>query len=151
MEHFKAGKTSNLHLPLSKLHSSRVSAEQQHLPAWCKEPAPVQWQCFSNSSKGKRDILYSFHPSWTPLQPPSPSHPSGLSQSTSFECPASSNLHWSPILHKVIYMFQCYSLKSSHPCLLPYSPKVCSLHLCLFCCFVYKIIITVFLNSIYMC
>ena len=45
-----------------------------------------------------------------------------------------SNLHWSPILHMVIYIFQCYSLKSSHPCLLPYSPKVCSLHLCLFCC-----------------
>ena len=36
-----------------------------------------------------------------------------------------------------IYMFQCYSLKSSHPCLLPQSPKVCSLYismsLLLFC------------------
>ena len=31
-------------------------------------------------------------------------------------------------------MFQCYSLKSSHPCLLPQSPKVCSSHLCLYCC-----------------
>ena len=28
-------------------------------------------------------------------------------------------------------MFQCYSLKSSHPLLFPLSPKVCSLHLCL--------------------
>ena len=28
-------------------------------------------------------------PSWTPLPPPSPPHPSGLFQSTSFECPAS--------------------------------------------------------------
>ena len=44
------------------------------------------------------------------------------------------NLHWSSILHMVIYMFKCYSFKSSHPCLLPHSPKVCSLHLCLFCC-----------------
>ena len=35
------------------------------------------------------------------------------------------------VLHMVIYMFQCYSLKSSHPHLLPLSPKVCSLHLCL--------------------
>ena len=36
----------------------------------------------------------------------------------------------------VIYMFQCYSLKSFHPHLLPQSPKVCSLYLCLFClCF----------------
>ena len=38
-----------------------------------------------------------------------------------------SNLHWSSILHIVMYMFQCYSLKSSHPGLLPLSPKVCSL------------------------
>ena len=30
-------------------------------------------------------------------------------------------------------MFQYYSLKSSHPCLLPQSSKLCSLHLCLFC------------------
>ena len=28
-------------------------------------------------------------------------------------------------------MFLCYSLKSCHPRLLPLSPKVCSLHLCL--------------------
>ena len=28
-------------------------------------------------------------PSWTPFPPPSPPHPSGLSQSTSFECAAS--------------------------------------------------------------
>ena len=25
------------------------------------------------------------------------------------------NLHWSSVLHMVMYMFQCYSLKSSHP------------------------------------
>ena len=61
-----------------------------------------------------------------------------------------SNLYWSSILHTVIYMFQCYSLKSSHPRLLPHSPKVCSLHLCLFCCPACRIIVTVFLNSIYM-
>ena len=30
-----------------------------------------------------------------------------------------SNLHWSSILHMVMYIFQCYSLKSSHPRLLP--------------------------------
>ena len=38
-------------------------------------------------------------------------------------------------------MFQCYSLKSSQPCLLPQSPKVCYLHLCLFCCLSYRIIV----------
>ena len=43
----------------------------------------------------------------------------------------------------IIYMFQCYSLKSSHPHLLPQSPKVCSLHLCLFCCLAYRVIITI--------
>ena len=44
------------------------------------------------------------------------------------------NLRWSSILHMVIYMFQFYSLKSSHPHLLPLSPKVCSFCLCLLCC-----------------
>ena len=34
-----------------------------------------------------------------------------------------SNSHWLSILHMVMYMFQCYSLKSSHPLLLPLSPK----------------------------
>ena len=31
----------------------------------------------------------------------------------------------------------------------PQSPKVCSLHLCLFCCLAYRVIITIFLNPIY--
>ena len=48
-------------------------------------------------------------------------------------------------------MFRCCSLKTSHPHLLPQSPKVCSVHLCLFFCFAYKVIVTIFLNSIYMC
>ena len=61
-----------------------------------------------------------------------------------------SNLHWSSVSHVVIYTFQCYSLKSSHPHLLPQSPKVCSLPLCLFCCLTYRITATIFLNSIYM-
>ena len=60
-----------------------------------------------------------------------------------------SNLDWKSISHMKIYMLQCYSLKSSHPHLLPQSPKVCSLHLCLFCCLTHRVIITVFLNSIY--
>ena len=61
-----------------------------------------------------------------------------------------SNLDWQSISHMVIYIFQCYSLKSSHPCLLPQGPKVCSLHLCFFCCLAYGVIVTIFLNSIYM-
>ena len=32
----------------------------------------------------------------------------------------------------------------------PQSPKDCSIHLCLFCCLAYRVIVTIFLNSIYM-
>ena len=59
---------------------------------------------------------------------------------------------WAPCLmpqtisHMVIYMIQCYCLKSSHPSLLLQSPKVCSIHLCLFCCLAYRVTITIFLN-----
>ena len=42
-------------------------------------------------------------------------------------------------------------LETSHPRLHPQSPKFCSVHLCLFFCFAYRVIITIFLNSIYMC
>ena len=55
-------------------------------------------------------------------------------------------MHWTwAVSHMIIYMFQCYSVKSSHPCLLPQSPKDCSLHLCLFCCLTYRVIATIFL------
>ena len=60
------------------------------------------------------------------------------------------NQDWQSISHMVIYMFQWYCLKSSHPRLLPQSPKLCSLSLCLPCCFSCKVFITMFLNSIYM-
>ena len=90
-----------------------------------------------------------FPPSWTPSHlPPHPipqGHPSAPALSTLSHA---SNLDWRSISHMVIYVFQCYSLKSSHPHLLPQSPKVCSLHLCLFCYLTYRVIITIFLNSI---
>ena len=47
-------------------------------------------------------------------------------------------------------MFQCHFPKSSHPRPLPQSPKDCSIHLCLSCYIAYRVIITIFLNSIYM-
>ena len=62
-----------------------------------------------------------------------------------------SNLDWRFISHVIIYMFQCHSPKSSCPCPLPQDPKDCSIHLCLFCCLTYRVIITIFLNSIYIC
>ena len=52
--------------------------------------------------------------------------------------------------HMILYMFQCHSPKSSHPLPLPQSPKDCSIHWCLFCCLIYRVIVTIFLNSIYM-
>ena len=88
-----------------------------------------------------------------PEPPPtsSPSHPFGLSQYTGFECPVSCiELGLVIYFTYVIYMFQCYSLKSSHPGLLQQSPKVYTLYLCLFCCLPYRVIVTIFLHSIYM-
>ena len=53
------------------------------------------------------------------------------------------NLDWQSVSHMVIDMFQCYSLKPSHPHFLPQSPKACSLYLCLFCCLAYRVIVTI--------
>ena len=91
------------------------------------------------------------HPEPLSHLPPHPiplGHPSAPAPSTLSHA---SNLDWRSVSHMIIYMFQCYSLKSSHSRLLPQSPKVCSLYLCLFCCLMYRVIITIFLNSIYMC
>ena len=61
-----------------------------------------------------------------------------------------SNLDWRLVSYMILYMFQCHSPKSSHPLPLPQSPKDCSIYQCLFCCLVYRVIVTTFLNSIYM-
>jgi len=88
-------------------------------------------------------------------EPPSHLHPHPIPQDHP-STPAlstlshASNLDWQSISHMVMYMFQCYSLTSSHPLLLPQSPKDCSLSQCLFGCLTYRVIITIFLNSIYM-
>ena len=64
------------------------------------------------------------------------------------------------ILHRTwtgdSFLIRCYicfnSILPYHlPLPLPQSPKDCSIHLCLFCCVTYRIIVTIFLNSIYMC
>ena len=87
------------------------------------------------------------HPSHFPSCPIPQGHPSTpalstLSHALNLDCKSAS--------HMIIYTFQCYPLKSSHPCLLPQSPKDCFIYLCLFCCLTYRIIITIFLNS-YIC
>ena len=76
-----------------------------------------------------------------------PAHPSAPAPSILH--PAS-NLDWWFVSYMILYMFLCHSPKSSHPLPLPQSTKDCSIHLCLFCCLAYRVIVTIFLNSIYM-
>ena len=59
------------------------------------------------------------------------------------------NLDWWFISHMIVYMFQWHSPISSCPHPLPQSPKDCSIHPCLSCYLAYRVIITIFLNSIY--
>ena len=59
--------------------------------------------CWYISAMGARVSLHLEPSTHIPCLP----HPSGLSQTTNFECPAhASILHWSSILHMVIHMFQ---------------------------------------------
>ena len=90
-------------------------------------------------------------PSWTPLPPPSPYHPSGSSQCTSPELPVSCikpglTIHF---LYDIMHVLMPFS-QIIPPLRLPQSPKECSIHLCLFCCLAYRVVVTIFLNSIYM-
>ena len=59
-----------------------------------------------------------------------------------------SNVDWQLGSYMILYMFQCHSSKSSHPLPLPQSLKDCSIHQCLFCCLVYRVIVTIFLTYI---
>ena len=102
------------------------------------------WHTFTWISHGCTCVPHPDPPSHLPPHPIPQGHPSAPALSTLSHA---SNLDWRSVSHMVIYMFQCYSLKSSHPHLLSQSPKVCSLHLCLFCCLTYRIIVTIFLNS----
>ena len=92
---------------------------------------------------------YMCSPSSTPLPPPSHpiplGHPSAPAPSILYHA---SNPDWRFVSHMIIYMFQCNSPKPSHLReALPQSPKDCFIHLCLFCCLAYRVIITIFLNN----
>ena len=52
----------------------------------------------------------------------------------------------------LIWYYTCFSaILPNHPSLpLPQSPKDCSIHQCLFCCLVHRVVVTIFLNSIYL-
>ena len=75
-------------------------------------------------------------------------HPSAPALSTLYHA---SNLDWQFISHVIMYNLQCHSPILSHPCPLPQSPKDCSIHLFLFRYLAHRVIVTIFLNSIYMC
>ena len=95
--------------------------------------------------------VYTCSQSWTPLPPFSPYHPSGSSQCTSPKLPVSC-IEPGLVIH-FLYDIVHVSMPFSQiiPLLaLPQSPKDCSIHLCFFCCLAYSVIITIFLNSIYM-
>ena len=62
-----------------------------------------------------------------------------------------SDIDWRFNSYMIVYLLQCHSPKSSHPLPLPLSPKVRYTHLCPFCCLAYRVVIAIFLNSIYMC
>ena len=69
-------------------------------------------------------------PSHLPAHPIPQGCPRALALSALLHAP---NLHRSSILHMLIYVFQCYSLKSSHLCLLPHSMFFTSVSLLLSC------------------
>ena len=86
-------------------------------------------------------------PSHLPSHPIPLGHPTAPAPSTLYHA---LSLDWWFVSHMIIYRFQCRSPTSSHLHPLPQSPKDCSIHLCLFCCLTYRVIVTIFLNSIYM-
>ena len=131
----------------------------------------LYWFCHTSTWICRRCTCVP-HPEPPSNIPPHPiplGHPSGPVLSTLSHA---SNLYWWFVSHMITYMFQCHSPKSSHPHPLPQSPKDCSIHLCLFCYLAYRIhgvaksrtwlsdwtelnwyrvIVTIFLNFIYMC
>ena len=111
---------------------------------------PLQCSCLENPRDWEPDGLpiYGVAQSRTQLK--------RLSSSSSSKLPYkifkyhASNLDWWLVSYMILYMFQCHFPKSSHPLPLPQSPKDCSIRQCLFCCLAYRVIISIFLNSIYM-
>ena len=101
-----------------------------------------KWICHRHTCVPHPEPSSILPPHTIPLGRPSASAPSIQYRA--------SNLDWRLVSYMILYIFQCHSPKSSHPLPLPQSPKDCSIHQCLFCCLVHRVIVTIFLNSIYM-
>ena len=89
------------------------------------------------------------------LEPPShlPPHPIPLGCHRALALGSmchTANSNWLSILYTLMYMCQCYSLKSSLPLLPHMCPKACALCLHLLCCSTNRIISTIFLDFIYL-
>ena len=96
--------------------------------------------------------VYTCSPSWTPLPPPSPSHPSGSSQCTSPKHPVSC-IEPGLVIHftyDIIHVSMPFSQIIPPSTSLTESKRLfyTSVSLLLL---TYKVIISIFLNSIYMC
>ena len=105
-----------------------------HIPTWIRHR-------YTRVPHPKPSSHLSPHP--IPLCPPSVPALSTLNHA--------SNLDWQFISHMIFYMFHYHSPISFCPHPLPQGPKDCSIHLCLFCCLTYRVIVTFFLNSTYIC
>ena len=110
----------------------------------------LYWFCHTSINMNPPQV-YTCFPSWTPLPPPSPYHPSGSSQCTSPKHPVS-DIEPGLVIH---FTYDIIHVSMPFSQIIPssFSPRVqdCSIHLSLFCCLTYRVIITIFLNSIYMC
>ena len=95
-------------------------------------------------SHGSTCVPHSDPPSRLPPHPIPLGLPSAPAPSTCLLHPTGD------LFHPWYYTCFSYSLRTSHPHLLPQSLQVCCVHLCLFFCFAYRVIVTIFLNSIYM-
>ena len=95
--------------------------------------------------------LYMCSPSWTPPPTSLPIPSLWVNPVSCIILYHALTLDWRFVSHVIIYMFQCHSPISSYSRPLPQSPKDCSIHLCLFFCLTYRVIVTIFQNFIYMC
>ena len=85
--------------------------------------------------------VYMCSPSWTPLSPPSPYHPSRSSQCSSPKHPVSC-IKPGLVIH---FIYDIIHVSMSFSQIIPPSPsptesKDYSIHLCLFCCLTYRVI-----------
>ena len=109
----------------------------------------LYWFCHTSTwiPQGCTRVPHPEPPSHLPPYTTPLGHPSAPAPSIQYRA---SNLDWRLVSYMILYMFQCHSPKSSHPRPLPQSTKDCSIHLCLFSCLAYRVIVNIFINSIYM-